>query len=174
MENGIFSKTCVTDFPSVTYPTQCSILTGTYTGDYRNELCHGVSSYHWMGRYITPPILRNYGAPGSDELIQIYKMNSDLGPNCQTLLEMIGEGNRTSIAQFISRGTDYLYPETKIKLGLYYELLSMAMGNEKRAKYLMALANTVVVKKLIDNFKNPRKYFDTNEPPIGSNLWFMT
>jgi len=174
MQNGIFSKTCVTDFPSVTYPTQCSIITGTYTGDYRHELCHGVPSYHWMGRYLAPPFLRNYGAPGSDELIQIYKMNADLGENCQTLLEMTGEGNHSSITQFISRGTDYIYPENKVKLGLYYEFLQFAMRNKKRAKGLMALANTIVVRKLIDNFKRPKKYFKSNEPPIGSNLWFMT
>jgi len=174
MENGIFSKRCVTDFPSVTYPTQCSIITGTYTGDYRHEMCHGVPAYHWMGRYLAPPFLRNYGAPGSDEFIQIYKMNADLGSNCQTLLEMTGEGNHASITQFISRGTDYIYPESKVKLGLYYEFLQFAMRNRKRAKGLMALANSIVVRKLIDSFKRPKKFFKSNEPPIGSNLWFMT
>ena len=31
---------------------------------------------------------------------------------------MIDEGNKSSITQFISRGTDYLYPETKLKENL--------------------------------------------------------
>jgi len=44
MENGIYSKNCITDFPSITYPTQISITTGTYTGDYRKELCHGIGA----------------------------------------------------------------------------------------------------------------------------------
>jgi len=174
METGIYSKTCITDFPSVTYPTQPTQITGTYTGDYRKELCHGVPAYNWMGRYYAPPIMRSYGGSGSDELIQIYKINSDLRNTCQTFLEMTGEGNHTSLTQFISRGTDYLYPERKTKLAAYYLLLEQLVKSEKKAKGLLMRANTIVVKKLLDNFKRPKKYFGNNEAPIGSNLWFMS
>lgn len=174
MENGIYSKSCITDFPSVTYPTQPTQITGTYTGDYRHELCHGVPSYNWMGRYYAPPILRSYGGTGTEELIQIYKMNSDLRNNCQTFLEMTGEGNHTSITQFISRGTDWLYPERKTKLAAFFLALENLAKKEKYAKTLLERANTLVVKKLIDNFKNPKKYFGNKEAPIGSNLWFMS
>ncbi|MHA1147181.1 MAG: alkaline phosphatase family protein [Promethearchaeota archaeon] len=168
IDNGIFSKNCITDFPSVTYPTQPTLITGTYTGDYTKELCHGIPSYSWMGRYYAPPILRSYGGAGSDELIQVYKLNSDLGNNCQTIFEMIDEGNKTSMTQFISRGTDYIFPETKIKLAFYYELL-MASRNHKK---MMTRMNTIIVHKLLDNFKNPSKYFESNEPPIATHLWF--
>ncbi|MFX1275047.1 MAG: alkaline phosphatase family protein [Promethearchaeota archaeon] len=174
MENGVYSKTCITDFPSVTYPTQPTILTGTYTGNFRKEPCHGVPAYHWMDRGLVPPILRDYGGAGSDEYIQIYKMNDDLGNNCQTLLEMIGEGNRSSITQLISRGANYLYPESKFKLVLYYELLSIAFRNKENAKKIMERANTVVIRKILNSFKKPTKYFETNEVPIGINLWFMS
>jgi len=174
MENGIYSKNCITDFPSVTYPTQPTMITGTYTGDYRHELCHGVPAYNWMGRYYAPPILRCYGAPGSDELIQIYKMNSDLRDNCQTFLEMTGEGNHTSITQLISRGTDWMYPERKTKLAVYYKGLETLLKKEKYTKSLLERANTLVVKKLLDNFKKPKKYFGNKEAPIGSNLWFVS
>ena len=50
MENGIYSKNCITDFPAITYPTQASMITGTYTGDYRKELCHGIPLMNWMDR----------------------------------------------------------------------------------------------------------------------------
>ena len=93
VERGIYSKNCVTDFPSITYPTQVSIITGTYTGDYKNELCHGVPLYNWMGRETSPPILRSYGSNNLD----IFHMNKDLGNNCQTLFEMINNGNKSSI-----------------------------------------------------------------------------
>ena len=116
MENGLYSKDCITDFPSVTFPTQVTQITGTYTGDYRRELCHGVPLYNWMGRDYAPPILRDYG--GND--LQIYKMNEDIGSNCKNILEMVGEGNKTSLAQFINRGTNYMVPKSKIQLIYYY------------------------------------------------------
>lgn len=170
MKNGLYSKICITDFPSVTYPTQPTIVTGTYTGDYRNELCHGIPSYSWMGRNTVPPELRSYGGTGSDEKIQAYKLNEDLGQNCQTFLEMIDDGNCTSLTQFLSRGADYFYPESKIKLAFYYLLLKYGRNMKK----MMARANTVVVEKLLDNFRRPNKYFESNEAPVGSFLWFMT
>ncbi|MHA1756964.1 MAG: alkaline phosphatase family protein [Promethearchaeota archaeon] len=170
MENGLYSKNCITDFPSVTYPTQPTLITGTYTGHYLKEPCHGIPSYSWMGRYYAPPILRSYGGSGSDELIQVYKLNSDLGSNCKTILEMIEEGNKASITQFISRGTDYIFPESKLKLAFYYELIS----HSKNQKKMMARMNTVVVRKLLDIFQRPKKYFGNNEPPIASHLWFAT
>ncbi len=174
MENGIYSKTCITDFPSVTYPTHPTILSGTYTGDFRKEPCHGIPGYHWMDRGLVPPVLRDYGEIGSDELIQVYNLNSDMGNNCQTLLEMIGEGNRSSITQLISRGANYVYPENKIKLGLLYELLSLAFRKKERAQTIMQRANTIVIRKIIDSFKKPTRFFKKNEAPIGINLWFMS
>jgi predicted AlkP superfamily pyrophosphatase or phosphodiesterase len=71
MENGIFSKNCITDFPSVTQPTQISMITGTYTGDFRKELCHGIPLTNWMDRSYSPPQLRCYGAND----FQIYSRN---------------------------------------------------------------------------------------------------
>ena len=166
MDNGIFSKNCITDFPSITFPTQVSLITGTYTGDFRKELCHGIPLGDWMGRNTSPPHMRRYAAND----LQIYKINKDLGSNCQNILEMINEGNKTSIVQFINRGTNYFFPENKIKLIFYYLLL-------KYSRYYMKMAarvNTNIVYKLLENFKNPRKYFGNNEAPIASLLWFMT
>jgi hypothetical protein len=166
VQNCIYSKNCVTDFPSVTYPTQVSTITGTYTGDYRNELCHGIPAFHWMDKQFSPPLVRNYGSNN----LQIYKLNSDLGRNCQTICEMIPEGNKTSITQFINRGVDYFFPENKLKLIFYYLIINYY----KKIKTVIKYANNIVVQKLLDNFKNPSKYFDVNEPPICSLIWFMS
>ncbi|MBD3196765.1 MAG: hypothetical protein GF317_17035 [Candidatus Lokiarchaeota archaeon] len=166
MENGIYSENCITDFPSITFPTQVSIITGTYTGDYRNELCHGVPCYNWMGRDTYPPHLRNYGSNRLD----IYKMNQDLGMNCKTLFEMVGDGNKASITQFINRGVDYFFPESRLKLALYYLLIKYYRNVRK----IIARANSIVVQRVLDTFQNPKKYFDVKEAPIGSLLWFMT
>lgn len=170
MNNGIYSRKCITDFPAVTYPTQVSMITGTYTGNYQKELCHGVPSFHWMDRGVSPPILRDYGTYGSDEYIQLYKLNDDIGINCRTLPEMINEGNKSSIGQFINRGSHYFFPERKIKMALYYLLIRYS-GNIKK---FMFLANNFLIKKLIDNFEKPKKYFKINEPPICSLLLFFT
>ncbi|MFX1236451.1 MAG: alkaline phosphatase family protein [Promethearchaeota archaeon] len=174
LENGIYSKNCVTDFPSVTYPTHPTILTGTYPGAFRNEPSHGITGYHWMDRATAPPEIRHYGTVGTDELIQIYKINSDLGPNCQTMLEMIGEGNLPSIFQLISRGANHLFPKSKISLAMYYMLLTARFLGKKSVVKLLNYINNLVVRELLDTFKKPRKYFEINEAPIGSNLWFMT
>ncbi|TET02761.1 MAG: hypothetical protein E3J90_02435 [Promethearchaeota archaeon] len=170
MNQGIYSKNCITDFPSLTYPSQVSMMTGTYTGNYLEELCHGVPSFHWMERNQVPPFLRSYNSIGSNERIQIYKLNDDLGNNCKTLFEMVGEGNTVSISQFISRGVSYLFPERKTKLMLYYLLIKHSYNVNKYIRK----ANLVAVKKLLNTFENPKKFFDTKEAPIASNLLFLS
>ncbi|NVM46891.1 MAG: alkaline phosphatase family protein [Candidatus Lokiarchaeota archaeon] len=170
MNTGIYSKNCITDFPSLTYPTQVSMLTGTYTGNYLEEFCHGVPSFHWMDRNKDPPFLRSYNSIGSDERIQVYKLNDDLGNNCKTLFEMVGDGNTVSISQFISRGVDYLFPERKTKLILYYLLIKHSFNINK---YILK-ANLVAVKKLLKTFEKPKKFFETNDAPIASNLLFVS
>ncbi len=165
-DEGIFSKNCITDFPSVTLPTQPTIITGTYTGDYRKECCHGIPAFNWMGRDVAPPILRSYGS----NVIHAFKMNEDLGKNCKTLLEMVGDGNKTSITQFCNRGTSYFFPKSKIRIGFYYLLLKY-YPNLKKA---IARFNSKVIHLLLDNFKNPKKYFRNKEPPIGSLIYFLS
>ena len=169
MESGIYSKNCITDFPAVTFPTQQSILTGTYTGDYRKELCHGVPLTNWMGRDRAPPILRAYAGKN----FQIYKMSKELGQNCKTILEMIENGNTLSIAQFINRGADYIFPESKIKLIYYYLLFSFRYRKRKLID-LIARANTITVLQLLKSFEKPKKYFGNKEPPIASSILFFT
>lgn len=166
MENGIYSENCITDFPPITYPTQVSLLTGTYTGNYKKELCHGVPLLNWMDRDIVPPILREYAALD----LQIYKINDDIGNNCQTILEMIGDENTASIAQFINRGSNYIFPNRKTKLAMFYLLLKYYPSVKKR----FIRANSVIAQKLIEVFKTPKKFFDNAEPPIASLIWFMS
>ncbi|TXT60021.1 MAG: Type I phosphodiesterase / nucleotide pyrophosphatase [Promethearchaeota archaeon] len=166
MENGLYCKNCITDFPSVTFPTQISMITGTHTGDYRNELCHGVPNYNWMDRSFSPPLLRNYGSKKLD----IYQINQDLGCNCKTILEMFPEDNTASITQFINRGTKYHYPETKLKLIILYLLLN----HYPNLKNILKRANSLVVQKLLRLFTKPSKFFNKNDPPVASLLWFMS
>ncbi|MFX1411774.1 MAG: alkaline phosphatase family protein, partial [Promethearchaeota archaeon] len=166
MEKGIYSKNCVTDFPSITYPTQVSMITGTYTGDYRKELCHGVPLTNWMGRNTIYPFLRSYLAKD----MQIYKLNEDMGNNCQSILEMVGDGNTASIVQFISKGAKYIFPERKTKLAMYYLILT----HLRNRKQLMIRANSIIVQKLLDNYKNPKKFFNVKEPPVASLLCFIS
>lgn len=166
MNNGIFSESCITDFPAVTFPSHPSIITGTYTGNYLKEPSHGIPLFNWMDRSFKPPILRSYGSKD----LQIYKLNEDLGKNCRTLPEMINEGKKVSISQFINRGVDFFFPENRLKLILYYLLLH----NSISMKNMMMRVNSVIVHKLIDTFRNPTKYFSVNEPPIASIIWFMT
>ncbi|MFX1456645.1 MAG: alkaline phosphatase family protein [Promethearchaeota archaeon] len=166
MEEGIYSKNCITDFPPITYPTQVSLLTGTYTGDFRKEDCHGVPLMNWMGRDLAPPYLRDYTARN----MQIYKLNDDIGNRSKTIFEMVGEENTASIGQFINRGADYFFPEKKTKLAMYY----LALGFPRNRKKMMVRTDSGIVHKLIDVFKKPKKFFKNKEVPILSVLWFMT
>jgi hypothetical protein len=166
MENGIYSKNCITDFPPITYPTQVSLLTGTYTGDYRREYCHGVPLMNWMGRDLAPPYLRDYTARN----MQIYKLNQDIGNKCQTIYEMVGEENTASIGQFINRGATYFFPERKSKLAMYY----LALGFPRDRKKMMVRTDSGIIYKLIDVFQNPKRFFKNSDLPIVSIIWFMT
>ena len=166
IDNGIYSRNCITDFPAITFPTQVSLITGTYTGDYRREMCHGIPLMSWMDRETNPPITRNYAARD----MGIYKLNKDMGNNCKTILEMIEEGNTASITQFLNRGANYFYPERKTKLAMLYLLLYFSRNTKKT----IARANSVVVQKLLKTFTDPKKFFSDKEPPTGSLLWFIT
>ncbi len=166
MENGIYSENCITDFPPITYPSQVSLLTGTYTGNYKKELCHGIPLINWMGRDYSPPILRSYAARD----MQIYKLNKEIGNNCKTILEMINDGNTASITQFISRGSNYFFPERKTKLAMYYLILKYFPNVKRR----LIRANSGIVQKLIEVFNTPKRFFDSSEPPICSLLWFIS
>jgi hypothetical protein len=166
MENGIYSENCITDFPPITYPTQVSIITGTYNGDFRNEPSHGIPLLNWMNRSVAPPVLREYASKN----LQIYKLNEEMGNNCRTLLEMVGEGNKASIAQFINRGSNYIFPERKTKLAMYYLVLRYFPSVKRR----MIRANSVITQKLIKVFEAPKRFFDNSEPPIASSIWFMS
>ncbi len=166
MDNGIYSENCITDFPPITYPTQVSLITGTYTGDFRNEPAHGIPLLNWMGRDVAPPILREYASKN----LQIYKINEEMGINCRTILEMVKEGNKASIAQFINRGSNYIFPERKTKLAMYYLVLRYFPSVKRR----MMRSNSVIVQKLIKVFETPKRFFDNSEPPIASLIWFMS
>jgi len=166
MENGIYSENCVTDFPPITYPTQVSIITGTYTGDFRKEPSHGVPLLNWMNRNVTPPILREYGSKN----LQIYKINEEMENNCRTILEMAGDGNKASIAQFINRGSNYVFPERKTKLAMFYLILKYFPSVRRR----LIRSNSIIAQKLIKVFATPRKFFNNSEPPIVSSIWFMS
>ncbi|MFX1437634.1 MAG: alkaline phosphatase family protein [Promethearchaeota archaeon] len=166
MDNGISSENCITDFPPITYPTQVSLITGTYTGDFRKEPSHGIPLLNWMIRDVAPPILREYASKN----LQIYKINEEMGNNCRTLLEMVGDGNKASIAQFINRGANYVFPERKAKLAMFYLILKYFPSVKKR----LSRSNSVIAQKLIKVFEKPRKFFDNSEPPIASSIWFMS
>jgi hypothetical protein len=83
---------------------------------------------------------------------------------------MVGDGKTASIAQFISRGSRYFFPERKTKLVMYY----LTLYYSRNIKKMMARADTGLIKKLIDTFKNPTKYIKDSEPPVASLIWFMT
>ncbi|MFX1588107.1 MAG: alkaline phosphatase family protein [Promethearchaeota archaeon] len=166
LEKGIYSENCITDFPPITYPAHVSIITGTYTGNFKKEPSHGVPLINWMGRDFSPPILRSYAAKN----LQIYKINNEIGNNCRTIFEMVGDGNSASIAQFINRGSNYVFPERKTRLALYYLLLKYYPSVKRR----MIRSNSVIMQKLLETFKKPKKFFENSEPPICSILWFIS
>ncbi|MHA1689566.1 MAG: alkaline phosphatase family protein, partial [Promethearchaeota archaeon] len=47
MDNGIFSKNCITSFYSVTFPCYPNIITGVYSGYFPKE-GSGIPAYHWV------------------------------------------------------------------------------------------------------------------------------
>ncbi|GAH88208.1 unnamed protein product, partial [marine sediment metagenome] len=60
--------------------------------------------------------------------------------------------------------------ERKTKLILYYLLIKHSYNVNKYIRK----ANLVAVKKLLKTFENPKKFFDTKEAPIASNLLFLS
>ncbi|MGM0469127.1 MAG: alkaline phosphatase family protein [Promethearchaeati archaeon] len=139
-ENGLYSKNCITSFPSVTFPCYPNIVTGAYSG-YFPEEGSGIPAYHWISRTDPPsegkkpPFIRNYSIG-----THVWKIGKDLGKNVKTIFEQAGEGNFFSSLNIIFRGS-YFSPPSKF--------------------------NTENVFKNIQNaFKEPKKFFSTKEPPI--------
>jgi len=138
-EKGIFSKNCITSFPSVTYPCYPNILTGAYSGYFPIE-GSGIPAYHWIARTDPPsegkklPFIRNY-----DVRNHLWKIGSDLSPNCKTIFEQAGEGNFFSALNLIFRGSRFDAPK------------------EYNAKMIFKTAEEV--------YRNPSKFFDSKEIP---------
>ncbi|MBD3197088.1 MAG: hypothetical protein GF317_18685, partial [Candidatus Lokiarchaeota archaeon] len=137
--NGIFSKHCITSFPSVTFPCYPNIVTGSYSGYYPEE-GSGIPAYHWVSREDPPseakrpPKIRNYSVSS-----HIWKIGRDLGKNVKTIFEQAENGNFFSSLNIIFRGS-YFSPPSQF--------------------------NTENVFKNIEQaFKTPQKFFSSKEVP---------
>ena len=136
-QNGSFSKSCITTFPSVTFPCYPNIVTGSYSGYYPKE-GSGIPGYHWVARRdpsskkSKPPFIRNYTP-------DVLKVGRDLGKNVKTIFEQAGEGNFFSSLNVVYRGS-YFSPPSRF--------------------------NTEnVFKNIEDAYSNPAKFFEIKEVP---------
>ena len=109
--NGIFSKNCITSFPSITYPCFSNIILGTYSGYFPKD-GSGIPTYHWVNRTDPPskeeiPFIREYNG------LQAFEVPNDIGPNAKTIFEQAGEGNFLSVMNIVNRGS-YFYPKSMV------------------------------------------------------------
>lgn len=169
VDTGLSCRNCITTYPSITLPTQPNIMTGTYSGYFPKE-GSGIPVFHWLARAdppagdaAPPPFIRNYGAG-----TQAFAMDDDLGPNCQTIFEQAGpdEGNSLSVFQACSRGVDYFYPPSMLKVAalfLWYQFIrrNIAAGDWRTLR---------VVERA---FRKPTKFFATNEVPRVTAAYVM-
>jgi hypothetical protein len=139
VNEGIHSRTCVTSFPSVTFPCYSNILLGAYSG-YYPKAGSGIPAYHWLDRSDPPssskrpPKIHNYSTSRD-----IWKIGKHLGKNVKTIFEQGGEGNFLSSLNIIFRGS-YFSPPSEFN-------------------------SPDVFKTIGDAFETPKKFFDTNEAP---------
>ncbi|MHA1725901.1 MAG: alkaline phosphatase family protein [Promethearchaeota archaeon] len=140
MDNGIFSKNCITSFYSVTFPCYPNIITGVYSGYFPKE-GSGIPAYHWVNRTDSPqhddkfPFIRNY-----NERKGIMNIGNDLGSTVKTIFEQDKkEGNHLSALNIVSRGSHFAVPPQFNTEGVF--------------------------KTIQEGFENPKKFFDTNEAP---------
>lgn len=154
-DKGIICEHCVTSFPSVTLPAQSNIMTGSYSGYYPKS-GSGIPAYNWFDRDTDPPQYRNYSMKNA------VNMRDDIGTNVKTLFEQMGEEklNTYSVAQLCSRGVTDFFPNSIIKGFLYYLYYSILKKKPE-------LFHTKVTERLIDVFKNPRKFFKNNNKPTA-------
>lgn len=139
-KNGITSQNCITSFPSVTLPCYSNILTGSYSGYYPKE-GSGVPSYHWIDRR-DPPLERKKPPfiRNYSERRDIFKINKDVGSSVKTIFEQVDDGNLLSVINFLYRGSIFPIP------------------NEFKVESIF--------KKIEEVYRNPNKFFSSNEVPI--------
>ncbi|TXT55490.1 MAG: Type I phosphodiesterase / nucleotide pyrophosphatase [Promethearchaeota archaeon] len=139
VNGGTYSRTCITSFPSVTFPCYSNILLGAYSG-YYPKAGSGIPAYHWLDRSDPPlsskrpPKIHNYSTSRD-----IWKIGKHLGKNVKTIFEQGGEGNFLSSLNIIFRGS-YFSPPSEFN-------------------------SPDVFKTIGEAFENPTKFFDTNEAP---------
>jgi len=157
--NGVFSKNCITSFPSITFPCYANIVLGSYSGYYPKE-GSAIPMYHWVGRTDPPtedgplPIIREYNG------IQAFEIPNDIGPNAKTIFEQAGDGNFLSVLNMVNRGS-YFYPDSMLKIGIAYLWYAMikkdiASSNPRILKY---------VENVFRKTKKRKKYFGNTEVP---------
>ncbi|MFX0041488.1 MAG: alkaline phosphatase family protein [Candidatus Hodarchaeota archaeon] len=138
-ENGITCENCITSFPSVTLPCYADIITGSNSGYYPKE-GSGVPNYHWINR-LDPPSEKDK-APfirNYSERRHLFKINKDIGTNVKTIFEHAGQGNFLSVTSFLYRGSIF------------------TTSKEFKAQ--------LILKRIIDLYRNPREIFPDNEIP---------
>ena len=159
VDNGIYSRNCITSFPSITYPCYANIVLGTYSGYYPKE-GSAIPTYHWVGRTDPPaedgplPIIREYNG------IQAFEIANDLGPNAKTIFEQAGDGNMLSVLNMVKNGS-YFYPGSMIKIGLAYLWFAMVKKN-------VASSDPRILKLVEKVYREPKKrkkFFGNTEVP---------
>ncbi|MHA1728754.1 MAG: alkaline phosphatase family protein [Promethearchaeota archaeon] len=157
-DRGIVCENCVTTFPSITLPTQSNIMTGSYSGYYPIS-GSGIPTYHWFDRTADPPQYHHYSG------VNVTGMTDDIGPNVRTIFEQISEGNSYSIAQLCSRGVTKVFPRNKISGLIQYFFHSLKKDRIKSF-------HTLITDKIINVFKNPKKYFKDGKKPIAVTVLY--
>lgn len=157
-DTGILCRDCITTFPSITLPSQSTIMTGSYTGNYKIR-GNGIPSYHWFDRDAREPEYKHYS------MTHAVNLKDDIGPNCKTLFEQIEGGNSYSSFQICSRGVDKRFPQHAIT-GLLFALWYFKIVRKPEK------GHPLVVKKILDAFHKPEKFFGNKEKPIAVTGYF--
>ncbi len=151
LTNGIISD-CTGCFPAITYPAQSTLLTGVYPDAYTPP------GGHWVKR--DKKLIRNYNT-----FEEFTVINEELGP-VNTIFELI-PGNTAGLSIGLNRGCSQIYP-TKL------QVVRLFLWYMKILRKKMIFLNTLLLKKLLDYFNKPRKFFRNAEPPRLTVSWFLT
>ncbi|MBN2156633.1 MAG: alkaline phosphatase family protein [Candidatus Lokiarchaeota archaeon] len=160
-DKGIICDKCVTSYPSITLPTQPNLMTGAYSGYYPKS-GSGIPVYHWFDREANPPQYRHYSA------LHALRQTHEIEDKVKTLFEQIGEGNSYSIVQYCSRGVTKVFPPNKFIAAIFF-LFAIVLSKKPENSH------KIVTKRLIDVFKNPKRFFGNSKlPKAVTALYFLT
>jgi len=139
-------------YPAITVPARLTILTGSYHDFYK------IPAMHCYERKRNK--IHNFAS------LHQWDIPFMLGNSVKTIYEQV-DGNTVDLFSLLFRGAKYYFPSK-------WQVIKIYLWHFYIKKTDIKLANLFSIRKILDIFQKPRRYFGNSDPPKFISVWFFS